>query len=180
MTPASGPVNDPKMFPAATMEDQEAILAGEQPVSFISTPPFSSPDPATDGLKMEIVDADVSALDAREAAQARTEADYDSMEMSELKQLAEERDLEVEGTGKGGNVKKSDLVSALQADDASEFKASDFKERVSAATTQEELDAAADFYYNSGKTYSSVEAAVDKKQEEIDEASQSSGDGNGS
>lgn len=165
---ASGPVQEPKMFPAATMDDQEKLMNGEQTVSIVTTPPFSSPDPQTDGLKMEIVDANVSAYDAREnAAAAQAEAnsgDYDSMKAADLKALAEERDLEVEGT------KKADYVAALQADDASEFKAADFKDRVNAATTQEELDAAAEFYANSGKTYSSVEAAVEAKQSEIDES----------
>ena len=167
MAPASGPVHEPKMFPAATMDDQEKLMNGEQTVSIVTTPPFSSPDPQTDGLKMEIVDANVSAYDAREnAAAAQAEAnsgDYDSMKVADLKALAEERGLDSDG-------KKADLVAALQADDASEFKASDFKDRVNAATTQEELDAAAEFYANSGKTYSSVEAAVEAKQSEIDES----------
>jgi hypothetical protein len=168
MAPASGPVHDPKMFPAATMDDQEKIMEGEQTVSIVTTPPFSSPDPNTDALKMEIVDSNVSAYDARENAAAaklgESSEDYDSMKVADLKALAEERGLDTEGA------KKADLVSALQADDASEFKAADFKDRVNAATTQEELDAAAEFYANSGKSYSSVEAAVEAKQSEIDES----------
>lgn len=173
MAPASGPVHESKMFPAAAMEDQEAIMAGEQPLTYISTPPFSSPEPETDGLKMEIVDSDTSAHDAGNAAAAkRGEADYDSLSPKELDALMEERDVSVEkGTGKGGNVLKSDKIAALRADDASEFKAADFKERINAATSQEELDQAAEFYTASGKEYASVAAAVEKKQEEINEAS---------
>jgi hypothetical protein len=124
------------------MEDQEAIAAGEQTVSVVTTPPFSSPDPETDALKMEIVDADVTAYQAREEMAA------------------------------------APLVTATVGTptDVADFKAADFKARVEAATTQEELDAAAELYANSGKEFATVEAAVEKKQSEIDEA-ESSGDG---
>jgi hypothetical protein len=43
---------------------------------------------------------------------------YGDMSPDELKAEAEKRELEVTGTGANGNVKKSDLVAALEADDA--------------------------------------------------------------
>lgn len=41
--------------------------------------------------------------------------DYQSMNVDELQALADERELEITGTGKDGNVVKADLVNALQA-----------------------------------------------------------------
>lgn len=43
--------------------------------------------------------------------------DYDAQDKDQLEQLAADRELEVTGTGSGGNVVKADLVKALQADD---------------------------------------------------------------
>lgn len=43
--------------------------------------------------------------------------DYESMPVEDLQAEADRRDLEVEGTGSGGNVLKKDLVDALKADD---------------------------------------------------------------
>jgi hypothetical protein len=165
------------MFPAAAMEDQEKIMEGSQPISYISTPPFSSPDPGTDALKMEIVDSEQDALTAKvegaEVAKGKAEGtNYNSLSPEELDNLVKERDLTVKGTGANGNVLKKDKVAALQADDTSDLKAADFKKRVDDATTQEELDEAAQFYTDSGKDYASVKAAVEKKQEEINEADQ--------
>lgn len=45
--------------------------------------------------------------------------DYAGKSPDELKALADERKLDVTGTGKDGNVLKGDLVAALEADDAS-------------------------------------------------------------
>lgn len=42
---------------------------------------------------------------------------YNSMTVDALKALVEERELEVEGSGSGGNVVKADLIAALEADD---------------------------------------------------------------
>lgn len=44
---------------------------------------------------------------------------YAGQTADELQAEADERGLEVEGTGKDGNVLKADLVSALEADDES-------------------------------------------------------------
>lgn len=50
--PASGPVTDPKLFPAAVMEDQEALAAGATEPIVMGAPPFSSNDPETDGRRL--------------------------------------------------------------------------------------------------------------------------------
>lgn len=42
---------------------------------------------------------------------------YADQSVEELQALVDERELEVEGTGKDGNVLKKDLVAALEADD---------------------------------------------------------------
>ena len=42
---------------------------------------------------------------------------YDSQTKDDLQAEADKRGLEVEGTGKDGNVVKADLVAALEADD---------------------------------------------------------------
>jgi hypothetical protein len=43
---------------------------------------------------------------------------YNDQPVEDLEKLAAELGLEVEGTGKGGNVVKADLVAALEAHDA--------------------------------------------------------------
>lgn len=170
--PASSPVTDAKQFPAAAMEDQDEIAEGRQEVTVMGTPPFSSPDPVTDSYKMLPLEDGTSAHQgALEAAETRSveNNDYNALDKSELQRLADERDLSVEGSGKDGNVVKKDLVAALLEDDASDMKAADFKSRVEAASTQDELDAAANLYGNSGKSFSSVEAAIEKKQSELED-----------
>lgn len=120
-----------KMFPAATHEDQEGIVKRElgQPIK-IGTPPFSSPDPATEGKRMVPILDDV--------------------------------------TGEQGH----EMSSA----DPSQWKANDFKTQVSAATTDEELDAVEQQYLDSGKDYSSVETAVEKRREELAEEAKTADD----
>ncbi len=168
MMSASGPVLEPKLVPAATMEDQEK-MAGESPNPIVLGPvAFSSPDPVTDAQRMLPLEDGTSAYEAAEVASAeRTaakEGDYTSMKKEELVSLAGERDVDVEG------LKKDEVVAKLQEDDAQDMKASDFKDRVNAATTQDELDEAAEFYSNSGREYASVDTAVEKKQKEIDDS----------
>ncbi len=157
------------MVPAATMEDQER-MANESPTPIVLGPvPFSSPDPVTDAIKMLPLEDGTSAYEARVEAQEgySTDNDYKSMKKEELTALAAEREVNVEG------MKVDEMRAALQEDDASDMKASDFKDRVKAATTQEELDEAAEFYSASGKEYSSVDAAVEAKQKEIDDSGES-------
>lgn len=170
--PASGPVNEPKLHPAAAMEDQEMLSLDEGAKIVLGTPPFSSPDPQTDALKMLPLSDGTSAYEAaQEAADARKAAaggDYESMKKDELKALAEERDIDV------SDMKVAEMRAALREDDASDMKAADFKAQVDAAEDQDALDAAAELYEGSGKSYASVEAAIEKKQDEINDA------GNGS
>ena len=171
MSPASGPVNEPKLYPAATQEDQAKIEEGGSTPIVLGTPPFSSPDPSTDALKMLPLEDGTSAYEAaQEATSVRNAAasgDYDSMRKDELKALAADRDVNVDG------MKVDEMRAALREDDASDMKAADFKAQVEAASTQEELDAVGELYEASGKEYSSVEAAIDKKQDEINEAANS-------
>ncbi len=162
MAPASGPVNEPKLDPARTMDDQ-----GTEPAEIVlGTPPFSSPDPATDGLKMLPLTDGTSAYEARqenaESAAKAADGDYDSMKKDELKALGEQRDLDFSG------MKVDEMRAALREDDASDMKAADFKEQIEAAQDQDALDAVGQLYSDSGKSYSSVEAALAKRQEELD------------
>lgn len=173
MSPASGPVTDPKLIPAATMEDQEGIVEGslgERTV--LGTVPFSSPDPATDAIKMlplsDGTSAHQAALDAAETRESGLSTNYKKMSNDELKALVESREIgDIEGTGKKGNVVHDDYVAALEADDAKDMNSTKWKEAVAAATTTEELDALAEKYDNSGAEYSTVEAAFDTRYEEL-------------
>lgn len=162
--PASGPVQESKMFPAATMEDQEKMANEENNPIVLGGVPFSSPDPATEARKMLPLEDGTSAYEAREPSESAS-GDYDSMKVADLKKLAEERDLKVEGG------RKADLLDALRGDDAKDMKAADFKAKIDAATTQEELDEVAELYSASGADYSSVDDALDKKQNEINDGS---------
>lgn len=167
MSPASGPVSEPKLHPAATMDDQEKVEAGEGASIVLGPVPFSSPDPTTDAIKMLPLEDGTSAYEARQAAQeayAAGSGEYDDMKVDELRDLAAERDVDV--TGK----RKAEIVAALREDDASDMKAADFKEQIEAAGDQESLDAAAELYGASGKEYASVEAALEKRQQEINES----------
>jgi hypothetical protein len=51
--------------------------------------------------------------------QSSSSPDYGAMNVEELQALVDERELEVAGTGKDGNVVKADLVKALQNSDSS-------------------------------------------------------------
>ena len=67
--PASGPVSEPKMFPAALLEDQEAVMGQSMEPVVFGPPPFSSDDPETDGRKL------VPLTDATEDAEAEADAE---------------------------------------------------------------------------------------------------------
>lgn len=166
--------NPYKDIPNAVEEHQEAIMNGDFEPTYISTPPFSSPDPATEGLRMVPLEDGIGAhqteaqvrkmsLTDEEANGGAEITDYGKMKVDDLKALVEERNLEAESN------KKADLVAALQADDAADMKASDFIEAINAATNQEELDAAAELYEAQERTLVSVESAIEKKQTELNE-----------
>ena len=169
---ASSPVNDPKTYPAATLEDQDAIDAGELGEGIVmGTPPHSSPDPATDGARMLPLEDGTSAHDAaldaayaRENEQAESEGeDYSSLKVAELREKMEERELDHSG------MKKDDMVAALQEDDASRMDESDFISRIEAAKNQDELDAVAELYEAQENEWSAVENAFEAKQTELND-----------
>lgn len=64
------------------------------------------------------MDARGEALNAKHPANLRRSSKYGGMKPEELQALASERELNVEGTGRDGNVLKADLVAALDAHDA--------------------------------------------------------------
>lgn len=160
---ASGPVQNPKTFPAAVMDDQQELEEGNVEPIVLGTVPFSSPDPVTDAKKMLPLEDGTSAYEAREdAAQQREMSDVSKMKKDELVARAEEMGLDSSGT-------KDELVARISEEQASDMKASDFKDRVNAANSQDELDEAAEFYANSGKEYASVASAIERRQAEINE-----------
>lgn len=162
--------NPDKQFPNLPEEEQEVEL---EPV-VMGPPAYGSPDPESNtNTLLPLVDDPMrtAASAADEAAAVRDQANYSKMDKDVLAQMASDRGLEVEGTGANGNVKKSDLVSALTAADAEDMDSRDFISRVEAATDEDQLDEAEEFYENSGKEYASVEKAIDKKRAELEEAS---------
>lgn len=172
MSPASSFPQNPKQFPAATLDDQEDIaMTDGSERTVMQAPPFSSPDPSTDAQKMlpleDGTSAHMAALEAAEARDVRSVSDYKAMKSADLKSLAAERDLDVQGTGKSGGVTRADYEKALVEDDASDYNASDFKNAVQSTQTQDELDAVCNAYEQSGKSYKSVDAAIEAKQAEF-------------
>jgi hypothetical protein len=71
--------------------------------------------------------------------------------------------------GTSAHVASLEAHALRAAGNAAEMKAGDFKDQVEAATTQEELDTVANLYAESGKDFSTVEAAIEKKQSEIND-----------
>lgn len=67
----------------------------------------------------DLIDAYAEATGDSQAAAAGTDeaTNYNSMNVEDLQAEADRRGLTVEGTGKDGNVLKSDLVAALEASD---------------------------------------------------------------
>jgi hypothetical protein len=127
-------------------EIQPTDLSGEpvEPPAVIqlSTPAFSSPDPATDGLRMiPIVD---------EAAAQEDE----SVRAGDITALEEE-----EGVG----------VQSQSTDD-SEKTAAQWVAEINATNSQQELDAVLERYGDTGKDYKTVDDAADAKQQAIDNA----------
>lgn len=167
---ASKPSTMPKRFSAARLEDQEDIENMAREPIRMGTPPFSSPDPATDGVRMLPLEGghgSVGTTLVGDENSSDSGDDYSKLSPAELKELAEERGLEVKGTGANGNVKKVDLVSALQQDDTKDMKAADWKKEIEEAADQDALDEIATRYDDSGASYTTVKAAIEKRQEEF-------------
>lgn len=157
-----------KMIPAATSEDQEGILAGTHgEPTVLGTPPFSSPDPESEGIKMlpleDGTSAHQGALEAAQVRDANTDP-YESLKNPQLKKLVQDRGLTAESN------KNDDLLAALRKDDADGMLAKDFIEKVNAAEDQDSLDAAVALYEAQDRELVSVEDAIEKKQTEINEA----------
>lgn len=129
MSPASEPA-PPKMFDAATFEDQEGIADGTHGEPVVVGPPaFSSNRPHTDSIKS------LAELDDGERI---------------THQVAAER-----------------AATDREAQDDSKLSAAEWKKQVESARSQEELDAVAQRYADSGKASSSVERAIDAKQADL-------------
>jgi len=62
-----------------------------------------------------VADAAMKEALAADMASAESVSEYEAMDKADLQKLADERGLDVTGTGKGGTVLKSDLVTALSA-----------------------------------------------------------------
>lgn len=156
-----------KLVPVATFADQEDIVEGNFEPTYLGPAPYSSPDPATDGLRLvpleDGIGAHQGALEAQAGREAAVTGDYESMKAAQLKALVADRGLEADGN------KKADYIDALMADDASDMKASDFIQQINSAQDQDELDAAVALYEAQDRTLKSVEDAVEKKQTELNE-----------
>lgn len=195
MSPASGAPRaeskddpyEPKMFPGAVLEDQEAVAMAEADPVVISKVPYSSPDPETDGIRMiplteqgtggTVGRPESAATAASDAANLREIEDYDGKSKEDLVALAEERDLNVERTdGKPveGNVKlrQEDYIAALREDDTKDMKAGDFKKLVAEAQDEEALAKVERLYMDSDAAYSSVEDAIQKRDRELENANE--------
>lgn len=95
---------------AAVIAEQASVAApggGVAPVGDFVTGDTGGPDtPAPDASVTGPGDVPAGSPDS-----------YDDLTVPELQDLADERGLQVEGTGADGNVLKGDLVAALEADD---------------------------------------------------------------
>jgi len=152
-----------KMFPNRIVEDQDMEL---EPV-VMGPPAFGSPDPKTlENTLLPLADNPHATSETHQPDQSAVEKaqgeNYNAMDKADLKALAEERELEVEGN------KKADYVAALNAADAEDMNSKDFKEQIASANSMEELEAAEQLYLDSGQEYKSVDAALEKKREELE------------
>jgi len=176
MSPASGTVENPKQFPAATMDDQDAVAARnemEEDVEgriVLGAVPHSSPVGHTEAQKMLPLEDGTSAYEAAVDAEARRNAEnLSGLKKPDLVKVAQDEDLDLpDGVEDFDEMKADDLRDHIRQQRASGMKASDFTEKIKAATSQEELDAVAEEYEASGKELKSVDAALEKRQDELD------------
>lgn len=63
----------------------------------------------------DLIDAYHQATGEKPAKDDEASSRYDSMKVEDLEQLVSDRELQVEGTGKDGNIVKADLIRALEA-----------------------------------------------------------------
>lgn len=178
--PASGPVNEPKMFPARIMEDQDMEM---QPVQ-LGTPPFSSPDPLTDGIRMLPLEDGTSAVEGEvlpeqpavtpegevdlSALQREVEDGLSGMAVADLKSLAEEKEVEViRADGLSGNPRKEDYIAAVTATEVQS--ATSFARRISEAKTTDELDEVEQDYNDEGVNLETINNAIESKRSQLEE-----------
>lgn len=87
---------------------------------------------------------------------------------TEMRKSLAEVDLDT-GTFPPTHAAAAQAASEARSDAADEDKkAGDWKAEVEAAQTQEELDAVSERYADSGNEFRTVEAAIDKRQTELD------------
>jgi hypothetical protein len=184
MTPASGVVENPKQFPAATMDDQDAVAArnemeeGVEGRIVLGAVPHSSPVGHTEAQKMLPLEDGTSAYEAAiDAEQRRNAESLSGMKKDELVSLAEREDIDLpDGVDDFNDMKVDDLKDHIRQQRASGMKASDFTDKIKAAQSQEELDAVTEEYEASGKNLKSVESAIEKRQDELDAADENDDD----
>jgi hypothetical protein len=95
MSPASGAPGTDKLFPNRVEEDQDIV---EMSPVVMGTPPFSSPDPATDGVRMVPLHnqtTDKTAAEAADEAAAASDEDKKAADWkNEIENAATEEELQ--------------------------------------------------------------------------------------
>jgi hypothetical protein len=175
--PASGPVDEPKMFPARTLEDQDMEM---EPV-VLGTPPFSSPDPETDGIRMLPLEDGTSAVEGEVLPEQplmlppegagiplqEVQENVEPMKLNDLKTLAEDRGIAVARAEGEGAVRKEDYVQAVVQDE--QQRAADLMQKIQSAKDEEELDQAKSEYDDHDFNYPSIDDAIERKEEQFSE-----------
>lgn len=110
-----------KMFPAATLEDQEAVMAGEAGTVVVGIPPFSSQAPHTDGHRMVSIeggaamaaDEDKKAKDWNKEVKSATSLD----QLSALKARYDDSGAKYDTTKAAFDKKQTELEEAAEGSD---------------------------------------------------------------
>jgi hypothetical protein len=174
--PASGPVDEPKMFPARILEDQDMEM---EPVT-LGTPPFSSPDPMTDGIRMLPLEDGTSAVEGEVLPEQplmlpvgagiplqEVQENVEPVKLNDLKTLAEDRGIAVARAEGEGAVRKEDYVQAVVQDE--QQRAADLMQKIQSAKDEEELDQAKAEYDDHDFNYPSIDDAIERKEEQFSE-----------
>jgi len=122
-------------------------MADMEPVQILSTPPFSSNDPATEGLKMVPVDDNPPADDHEES----DIEDADESDEDPSVRIPAPSEQEEEGSTEGDADKK----------------AGEWVAEINAAQDQDALDAVLTRYDATGKDFKSVADAADARQDAL-------------
>jgi hypothetical protein len=127
-----------------------------EPVQILSTPPFSSNDPVTDGLRMLPIDDNPPADDFE--VEELTEEEIAAGEAPEPRIP--------EGAGEAAGQTPANGNGNGEGDAA--LKAGDWVAEIEAAQDQEALDAILSRYEATGKNFSTVNAAAEARQAALD------------